>query len=516
MTSRAGRLIARAAASPARCGSLADIDHVVIVVQENRSFDHYFGSYPGVIGFADPNVLRQRQRGGQPIWYQYGWGPGDAAGHADHHLLPFHLDTRRTQAECTNDLTHAWTAQHRSWNGGAMDRFVSTHVSSEWDGAVAGPKTMGYYTRADLGFYYALADAFTICDGYHCSVMGPSTPNQLYYLSATIDPDGRAGGPVVDNPTSRVPGAPGSVPFVPGAETAIFRWTTMPEQLERAGVSWKFYQPPGSQSLDFISNNSLLYFPKFRDPASPLFRKGLVPSFPGEFQLDVASGRLPQVSWIGAMSGVDEHPPSPIANGELLVAEQVLETLLSHPAVWERTVVFLTYDENGGFFDHVAPPVAPRGTPGEWITTPALVGDTGDIKGPVGLGFRVPMLVVSPYTVGGLVCSDVFDHTSTLRFIERRFGVPVPNLSRWRRAVTGDLTTAINFGPGPRPAPAGLTRQLTADVATDVTRVATQCPAVSVLDAAGTPPPYPVPANALPAQEPGRPRRPSGPVTCRS
>ena len=516
LSAEAGGIIQRAAAAGTRCSSLSDIEHVVIVIQENRSFDHYFGAYPGVTGFSDPDVLTQPSRGHQPIWYQYGWGPGDTAPVSSHSLLPFHLDTAHTNAECTNDITHAWIAQHRSWNGGAMDRFVATHVAREWDGVTAGPMTMGYYTRADLGFYWALADAFTICDHYHCPVMGPSTPNQLYSISANIDPDGGHGGPVVDNPGSAIPGAPGSVPLVPGTGTPSLTWKTMPEALERAGISWKVYQPPGAQVADFVSNNSLVYFPAFRDPSSPLFRKGLVPSFPGEFQADVASGKLPQVAWIGAMSGLDEHPPSPIPLGELSITQQVLSTLVANPSVWDRTIVFLTYDENGGFFDHVPPPVAPRGTPGEWLTVPARIGDGGEFRGPIGLGFRVPMLVVSPYTVGGYVCSDVFDHTSTLRFIERRFGVPVPNLSPWRRSATGDLTTAINFAGGAHPPPPAVTRALTdpGATATDVARVALECPADATLDGAQMPQPYPVPSNRLPTQEPGRARRPSGPVSC--
>ena len=515
LASTAGRLIERAAASGSRCVSLSDIEHVVMVIQENRSFDHYFGTYRGVAGFSDPHVLRQPRRGNRPIWYQYGWGPGDRGPVAGHYLVPFRLDTKRNDAECTNDITHAWVAQHRCWNGGAMDRFVATHVASQNDGVVAGPMTMGYYTRADLGFYYALADAFTICDHYHCSVMGPSTPNQLYTLSATIDPHGGHGGPVVDNPTSPVPGAPGSAPFVAGTGTPSLRWETMPEALEKAGVSWKFYQPPGSQTLDFISNNSLLYFPRFRDPSSPLFRKGLAPSFPGDFQADVASGSLPHVSWVATMSGFDEHPPSPIASGEIAATQHVLATLMANPAVWERTVVFLTYDENEGFFDHVAPPVAPVGTEGEWATVPPSIGDGGGIMGPIGLGFRVPMLVLSPFSVGGLVCSDVFDHTSMLRFVERRFGVAVPNLSRWRRAITGDLTTAINFAGGRQPTPASYLRAVERDDTTDLVRVAEQCPTNATLDGAGMPQPYPVPQNRpVPSQEPGAPRRPSGLVAC--
>jgi phospholipase C len=396
-----------------------------------------------------------------------------------------------------------------------MDRFVATHASAAGDGVVAGPMTMGYYTRQDLDFYYALADAFTICDRYHCSIMGPTDPNRVYSMSGTIDPDGTlGGGPFVDNPGN-------TFPFVPGTGTPSLHWTTMPEALEKAGISWKFYQPAATQLVGMFSNNPLVYFPPFRNPGSTLFQKGIAPTFPGDFQNDVAAGRLPQVSWIASTAGLDEHPPAPIPFGELLVTRLVLSTLLANPAVWERTVLFVTYDENGGFFDHVPPPTAPPGTSGEWIPNgvkPAI-GNAGNppIRGPIGLGFRVPMLVLSPYTVGGLVSSDVSDHTSTLRFIERRFGVPVPNLSAWRRANTGDLTGTINFAAGAQATPAVVTgAQTAARAAADLAKAVQQCPANAVLDAAGRPVPYPIPrVQTVPSQLPRIPKRPSGPVACK-
>ena len=369
---------------------------------------------------------------------------------------------------------------------------------------------MGFYTREDLGFMYGLADAFTVCDQYHCSVMGPTVPNRLYSMSGTIDPDGRlGGGPVISNPSSGVQLA---------SPTATFDWQSMPQALEANGVSWKIYQVPGSQTTDAFTDNVMFYFKPFRDPSSVYFQKGMLPAFPGDFQSDVAAGTLPQVSWLAPTSPLDEHPPAPPPVGELFTIRQVLATLVSNPAVWERTVVFVTYDENGGFFDHVAPPTAPIGTPGEWLTTkPAIGGNVGPsgvvIDGPIGLGFRVPMLVLSPFSVGGLVCSDIFDHTSTLRFIETRFGVPVPNLSAWRRAATGDLTSAIDFAGGGRSAD-GLGALLAAgpQTATDLGRVAVQCAnmGVSNLQSSG----YPVPTpQSTPHQEPGTAQRPSG-LTC--
>ena len=505
----AGRLVERAAAAPARCRSLDDIQHVVILIMENRSFDHLLGSYRGVAGFADPGVPRQATRGGRPVWYQYGWAPGDGTPNASHYLLPFHLDTTdpRTDAECANDITHAWVAQHHCWNGGAMDGWVRTHVAE--DGIAGGPTTMGYFKRSDLAFMYALADAFTVCDRYHCSVLGPTVPNRLYSMSGTIDADGHlGGGPVVDNPGS-------GVQLVSPA--ANLHWKTMPEALEAHGVTWKAYQVAGSQTTDSLTDTVLYYFPPYRDPTSPYFQKGMVPAFPGDFQSDVAAGTLPAVSWLVPTTPLDEHPPAPASLGQLATTRQVLATLVSNPAVWERTVLFVTYDENGGFFDHVPPPTAPRGTAGEWLTTKPAVGsnvapDGSVVNGPVGLGFRVPMLVLSPYSVGGLVCSETFDHTSTLRFLESRFGVPVPNLSAWRRSVTGDLTGAIDFaGSGDSGAGSDVLTSAGAQVATDTERIGLQC--AEMFPASAQSQPYPVPTpQTLPGQEPGRARRPSGPA----
>src|SRR5262249_36199922 len=149
------------------------------------------------------------------------------------------------------------------------------------------------------------------------------------------------------------------------------------------------------------------------------------------FEADCAAGTLPQVSWVLAPLVQSEHPPAPVTYGEVAAA-RVLNALTLNPSVWSRTALFITYDENGGFFDHLPPPVAPKGTPGEWLKVNPLPGDAAGVAGPIGLGFRVPLLLVSPYSRGGFVCSDTFDHTSLLRFLETRFGVEVPNLSVWR------------------------------------------------------------------------------------
>ncbi|MGE5617296.1 MAG: phospholipase C, partial [Candidatus Woesearchaeota archaeon] len=409
-------LIARALASaPACASSLKDIEHFVILIQENRSFDHYFGTYRGVVGYADPHVLPLHDGSGLTVFAQ----PGYPGGYTGDHLYPFHIDSY-SNGECTNDINHSWGPQHSYWDAGRMDGFVTGHLRS--DGPGNGPLAMGYYTRNDLQFYYALADAFTICDHYHCSVIGPTDPNRLYSFSAWLDPAGTQGGPVLSTSTSRV------------ERIGTLSWTTMPEQLRARGISWKVY----SSADGNFGDNVLPYFKQYQsDPA--LAANALTPSYPGTFQTDVAADSLPQVSWVLAPLIESEHPPAPPQFGEAVVAD-VLNTLVSNPSVWAKTALLITFDENGGFFDHVPPPVAAGGTAGEYLTVKPLPSDASGVAGPIGLGFRVPMLVVSPFSRGGFVCSDVFDHTSTLRLLEARFGAEVPNLSAWRRSATGDMT----------------------------------------------------------------------------
>ncbi|WP_279579442.1 alkaline phosphatase family protein [Fodinicola feengrottensis] len=167
---------------------------------------------------------------------------------------------------------------------------------------------------------------------------------------------------------------------------------------------------------------------------------------------DVQNGNLPQVSWIVGPSWSTEHPEYMPAGGAYFL-QQVLEALTSNTAVWQKTLLIVTYDENGGFFDHVRAPQAPRGTPGEYLTPAALATtpEAAGIAGPIGLGPRVPTMLISPFTRGGLVSSHTYDHTSVLRLLETRFGVEVPNLTHWRRATCGDLVEAINFAGTPRP-----------------------------------------------------------------
>ncbi len=329
---------------PSACSKLTDIEHVIILIQENRSFDHYFGSYRGVRGFSDRSAAFQ-----QP-------DPANTTSSPVGALLPFHLDTATTNAACTHDITHDWVSQHQSWNNGAMDRFVSSRLPINPNDAVL---SMGYYARADLPYYYALADAFTICDNYFCSVMGPTHPNRLYTMAASLDPDGKNGGPIVQTIITN--------------RTAVYgrlTYTTMPEQLQARGISWKVYSSPDETVLGgILSDNVLSYFKTFQDPASVLHQKSFGPQFPADFLADVLSGSLPQVSWLVGSVLTSDHPPSPSIFGENIVS-LIVNALKANPALWAKTVLFVTYDENGGFFDHVAPVTAPLGTPGEYVTAP--------------------------------------------------------------------------------------------------------------------------------------------------
>jgi phospholipase C len=483
------RVLERVLAAPVACGPLSDIEHVVIFINENRSFDSYYGTYRGVRGFRDGKVLKLNDGSEQSIFAQP--FPGAAGEPYGGHLLPFHFDTNKG-GECVNDISHEWAALHECWNGGALDKFLPVHLQA--NGLRDGPNTMGYYTREDLPFFHALADAFTICDHYHCSVLGPTDPNRMYTMSATIDPDGKNGGPSLQT-------------LVTNREQQFgkFTWRTYPEQLQAAGVSWKIYSTPDGDYGD----NVLPYFKAYQENPQ-LAANAFAPQFPTDFLADCAAGTLPQVSWVLASLVQSEHPPAPVTYGEVALA-QVLNALVSNTAVWEKTALFATYDENGGFFDHVPPPVPKPGTPGEYLTVEPLPSIAGGFRGPIGLGFRVPMLVISPFSRGGLVCSRTFDHTSVLRFLERRFGPEVPNLSRWRRAHTGDMTQAFNFAATadttvpPLPAPS----------LTDVRVLGSDCPTQSpdVGDAEfPTVQGYPLPAppQTMPTQERGRVHRPSG------
>jgi phospholipase C len=435
--------IGRALALPAnhRTGTIRDVEHIVILTQENRSFDHYFGSLRGVRGFGDPRPVVLPS--GKSVWHQ----PNGAA-----EVLPFHPTASNLGLQFLNGTPHGWNDAHGAWNGGKYDQWIKYKSTT----------TMAYLTREDIPFHYALADAFTICDDYHCSAMTPTDPNRYFMWTGWTGNDGQGGGPVISN-----------------AE-AGYDWSTFPELLEKVGVSWKIYQDIGT-GLDasgywgwtdnpYIGNygdNSLLYFHQYQNAqvGTPLYDKAKTGTnilnggtLFDKLRADVAGNTLPQVSWIAAPEAYCEHPNFPANYGAWYIS-QVLDALTSNPEVWSKTALFINYDENDGFFDHIVPPSPPQSVEQgkstvdvsiEIFQGSATYPATSYPVGPYGLGARVPMIVVSPWSKGGYVCSEVFDHTSLIQFIEKRFGPDHPGLfekqiSPWRRAICGDLTSAFNF-----------------------------------------------------------------------
>ncbi|MFI1769052.1 phosphocholine-specific phospholipase C [Streptomyces sp. NPDC020800] len=421
---------------------LSPIKHVVVLMQENRSFDHYFGTLQGVRGFADKSIINRRGTSSAPSGKTIFEQPNGSGT-----IFPWRMNHDQAgddwlRAQCAGDVDHGWFDQHDAWNDGFID---------DWVDAKDTTRTMGYFTRADIPFHYGLADAYTVCDAYHCSVLGATGPNRTYLWSGSIGAD------------------------VPGANYLAYdggdfigedlTWSTYAEALQDAGVSWKVYQVRGNNYAD----NALEYFDTFAHAAtsSTLYKRGIqgVDHTSGQdvadaildaFESDVVDGTLPKVSWLVPNKDYTEHPDASASEGADFV-KRVLEALNADEDVFNSTVVILNYDENGGFFDHVPPPVpADDSDDTEYIT------DSDNNRWPIGLGFRVPLIVVSPWTRGGWVNSEVFDHTSVLQFLEKWTGVECDLISTWRRKVCGDLTSAFDFDNPvyglpdlPDPAPAG-------------------------------------------------------------
>lgn len=454
--------IRKALAIPAnnRTGTINDVEHVVILMQENRSFDHYFGTLPGVRGFSDRITIPLPDN--RHVWQQQG---------EDRLVLPYHLDSKRGNAQRVSGTPHSWVDEQAAWDSGRMSAWPTYKT----------PTSMGYYRRHELPFQFALAETFTLCDAYHCSIHAGTNTNRLFHWTGTNGPTAAEVAVVVNEWDS--PGPPG----------VGYQWQTYPERLEASGVSWKVYQ----FLPDNFTDNPLAGFRQYRaasvkvgNPAqppkdftafvpyrdelnaeAPLYKGNgnTLPAADGNdleamlagFRADVQQGKLPQVSWIIAPAAYSEHPgpSSPVQGGWF--TQEILNALTENPEVWSKTVLLVNYDENDGFFDHMPSPSAPSlredGTFAGKSTVPfdseifQHVAPPGSQEQPppdgriYGPGPRVPMLVLSPWSRGGWVNSQVFDHTSVLQFLEKRFQVHEPNISAWRRAVCGDLTSAFNF-----------------------------------------------------------------------
>ena len=481
------------APKPGTHGDIRDIKRVVIIMQENRSFDHYFGSLRGVRGFADRSTItlpgglsvfqQPTSQPGRPIsGTQYPWRLSDAPVSA----YPAGHQPPSSEAGAQNYVgtSHSWETQHQAWNGGLMNA---------WYSAKGGPITLGYLARGDLPFHYALADAYTVGDAYHCSVLSATGPNRTYHWSGTIDAQHAYSG---------------FTAYSGGDELGRdLLWESYAETLQKAGISWKVYQ--GS---DNYGDNALEYFKTFAQydpeqggtpaPGNPLYDNGVAivpePNDPETgnadnlalaLRKDVLAGTLPQVSWLVSNQRFSEHPDGAPTDGAYFVHE-VLKALNADPDVFDSTLVIINFDENDGQFDHVPPPVPAPGEKDEFVAGTDLAASGLTQPVPVGLGFRVPLLLVSPWTRGGWVTSEVSDHTSVIQFLEKwtsALGRPAicPNISAWRRRVCGDLTGAFDF-------------------ASPVYGL----PALPELAPVGEPAAYtpPVMTNTPPAQEPGTKR----------
>jgi phospholipase C len=460
-----------------RYGDLRDIKHVVVVMQENRSFDHYFGSLRGVRGFGDRAAITLP--GGHSVFQQpatptagtptagtptptptqYPWklsGTGEWQG-----AVP---PSAELGAANYGGTDHSWLTQHGAWYGGLMNGWIQ---------AKGGPTTMGFLTRADLPFHYALADAYTVGDGYHCSVISATGPNRIYLMSGTI------------NAARSHPGYDGAAPHVAydgggDLQRNFLTWPSYLETLQNAGVSWRNYH-----CADDYGDNAPPYFATFAtmdptqtdpatgkpgdpDPFDPLYTRGVADiatdtgvetenadNLAAALKADVLAGTLPQVSYVVSNQFFSEHPVTAPSNGAYFL-RAVLEALNADPDVFNSTLIIVNYDENDGQFDHVPPPVPAAGEAGEAGESDEFVSGTDlsqyglTAPAPVGLGFRVPLILVSPWTRGGWVTSETADHTSVIQFLEQwttALGQPAicPNISAWRRRVCGDLTGAFDF-----------------------------------------------------------------------
>ena len=497
--------IRRALAIPAHhdTGTIKDVKHVVLLMQENRSFDSYFGTFKGVRGYGDR--LAVPTPNGKNVFYQSYTKSTPPSTYA-----PYRLDASKGNAQRAGSTPHSWADSQAAWDHGRMYK---------WPDA-KNLLSLGYYDGAEVPFQRALADAFTLCDHYHCGMHTGTIANRLFYWSGTNGPNGIS---PVDG--SKVQVAALNNQFNGGNDigpsTQGWTWTTYADRLEKAGVKWKVYQslidnygcnemmgfrhwraaieqmPPARRPVYVAATDITqpvdaagpLYDAAVDDALSPLakgFGNTMPQGFLETFREDIRNGTLPAVSWIISPSAYSEHPgPSSPAKGGWYVQE-VLDALTANPEVWSKTVLLVNFDENDGFFDHLPSPAVPSrhadGTLAGGCTladadvaveyhdfAPATTSQPAADGRPYGPGPRVPMWVVSPWSRGGWVNSQVCDHTSTLMFLEQCFGVVEPQISPYRRAVCSDLTSAFNFErPNSEPLPtlAGHTTKGDADALT--------------------------------------------------
>jgi phospholipase C len=526
------------AINPAPGSTYLDAEHIVILMQENRSFDHCYGTLQGVRGFNDPRALTLPNL--RPVWLQT-----DAVGDT---YSPFRLNIKDTKVTWMGSLPHTRHSQVDANNLGKYDKWLTAKKSGNKNYAGM-PLTLGYYTREDLPFNYAMADAFTVCDQNFCSAMTSTTPNRSFFWTGKITHD--------EN------GLPKANIRNPNYVYGTMPWQTFPELLQENNVAWKFYQNDlscgggyqgeerawlanfGCNLLEFFKAYNVKFsdryvknlqkqvdvlpdeisklqvstatddptvrknkeaiktkqeildaaraeltkwnkesFAKLSEKEKNLYNNAFVlnsgdPDFRSitdltyndagkkrtvtipkgdllhSFRQDVSTGKLPTVSWLSAPQNFSDHPSAPWY-GAWYVSE-VLDILTKNPEVWKKTIFITTYDENDGYFDHVPPFSIPdNNKPGTGKVTAGIETEIEHVRlanelkqGVERLGFRVPMVIASPWSRGGRVCSELFEHTSTLQFLEKfvntKFNknIKLDNISQWRRTISGDLTSVF-------------------------------------------------------------------------
>lgn len=352
-----------------------DIEHIILLMMENRSFDHYLGALTlegrrDVDGIADPDTMAN---------------PSDEVGQ----ISMFQLDSPGSETDMSDrafrDPPHDRDQVLDQINGGAMDGFVRSyeryHRRRRRDPAGRARNVMGFYTRHTLGVLYALADEFAVCNRWFSSFAGSTWPNRVYAFAGDADELTGTGMDWISRWNAfRYP----DPPFVKA-------WG---RDMER---SWKAYSPRPEQNSTFALWR-----------VGPVYRGKRGGSIE-DFAADCHSQRLPRICILEPDYSIsDDHPPHDPRRGQQLMS-RVVKALLSSPS-WHRSVLIITYDEHGGFFDHVPPPVSPEGRP-----------DPHDV-----LGVRVPTVVLSPYTRKGIALNELFDHTTFLKSIAERWGLSVP------------------------------------------------------------------------------------------
>ena len=398
------------AESPPKTNSLRDIKHIVLLMQENRSFDHYFGTLAGVRGFDDPKALQLSDR---PVGV----------------LSARPRKSERLSAAVSFGHPHDQRAKN-SLDEPRLGR-AAQRLERRQDGQLAAgpsqgrrrakaPYVMGYHTRADIPFQFALAEAFTICDAYHCSVMGPTWPNRMYWMTGTIDPEGHDGGPMTSNKA------------IPKG----FRWTTYAERLEKAGVSWKVYQQQDNYGCNMLENFKA--FQRGRQKVAAVSQgNGARAGREVRTRRDErqAAGRL-----------VD-HPDQHRIRASRFHAGR--RARRSWPARSTRSRPIRKSGRKRRSFSTTTKTTASSTTFRRRCRRPARRRNSCAACRSAA-GFRVPCIIVSPWTAGGWVCSQPFDHTSVLQLLEKFTGVAEPNITDWRRQNIrrSDIRLPLRFRQG--------------------------------------------------------------------